>query len=182
MAGRLFTVVGPSGAGKDTVLDAALVRCPQLLRIRRVITRPSDAGGESIDGVSAAEFQTKLEQGHFALWWDAHNTRYGIPAAMDRALAEGRDVVFNGSRAAMPEILRKYPQVTVLSLVVTPDVLRERLILRGRETPEDIDARLQRANLPFQTAARTIEIDNSGPLDHAVEQMVAGFTPSADTV
>lgn len=182
MAGRLFTIVGPSGAGKDTVLDAALLRRPNVERVQRVITRAGDAGGEAIDGVSRATFRAMQVRGEFALWWAAHDTCYGIPVAMDHALAAGRDVIFNGSRAAMPEILRKYPNVTVISLIVTPDVLRQRLIVRGRETLLDIEARLRRANLGFTTPARTIEIDNSGALEHAVDRMVAALTPAMEPV
>lgn len=182
MAGRLYTVVGPSGAGKDTVLNAALLRCPDICRLRRVITRRSDAGGEDIEGVSAIEFETLLDQGAFALHWTAHGTSYGIPKRLDDLLAAGQSVVFNGSRAAMPEIIAKYPDVQVLSITVAPAILRQRLCERGRETPTEIEARLARANLDFTTPAHLIEIKNSGLLDTAVQQMVDVFTRPAEPV
>lgn len=182
MAGRLYTVVGPSGAGKDTVLNAALLRCPDVCRLQRVITRRSDAGGEDIEGVSAIEFETLLDQGAFALHWTAHGTSYGIPKRLDDLLAAGQSVVFNGSRAAMPEIITKYPDVQVLSITVDPAILRQRLCERGRETPTEIAARLARANLDFTSPAHVIEIKNSDLLDTAVQQMVDVFTRPAEPV
>ena len=76
---RLFFVVGPSGAGKDTLLSGAIAADPALHWVRRVITRPESAGGEPFEGVSAPEFAARLARGDFALHWDAHGLRYGVP-------------------------------------------------------------------------------------------------------
>ncbi|MBC7181481.1 MAG: phosphonate metabolism protein/1,5-bisphosphokinase (PRPP-forming) PhnN, partial [Roseovarius sp.] len=58
--GRAFAVVGPSGAGKDTLIDAARAARPDLQVIRRVITRPEALGGEDFEGVSEVEFDRRL--------------------------------------------------------------------------------------------------------------------------
>ena len=99
---RLFLVVGPSGAGKDTLLAGAMAADPRLHWARRVITRPESAGGEPFEGATEAEFAERLAQGEFALHWDAHGLRYGVPFA---ELPQGRDVIVNGSRAAIPQAL-----------------------------------------------------------------------------
>ncbi len=105
-APRIFAVVGPSGAGKDTLIAGALARRPDLRLVRRVITRPAAAGGEDFDGVTEAEFTARLKRGDFALHWQAHGLRYGIPA--DQVTGPGT-VVFNGSRAALPAALAALP-------------------------------------------------------------------------
>ena len=69
MMGRLFVVVGPSGAGKDTLLAGAVAAEPRLHWARRVITRPSSAGGEPFEGVDETEFAARLGRGEFALHW-----------------------------------------------------------------------------------------------------------------
>ena len=92
MTGRLIAVVGPSGVGKDTVMAALVAADPRLALVRRVITRPSDAGGEDFDGVDRATFETMRDAGAFALWWSAHELSYGIPVEVDAALAAGRDM------------------------------------------------------------------------------------------
>ena len=106
MTGRLFAVVGPSGAGKDTLMAAAAARVPALRLARRVITRPADAGGEDFDGVTEAAFQRRLAAGAFALHWQAHGLHYGIPAAIDQDLAAGRCVLFWPRRSSAIPICR----------------------------------------------------------------------------
>ena len=99
----LVLVVGPSGAGKDTLLDAArrkLAGDTRFRFVRRVITRPANAGGEDHDPVTEAEFATR----HFALQWQAHGLRYGIPADIADDLASGRVVIANVSRAVIAEV------------------------------------------------------------------------------
>ncbi len=79
--GRLFIVVGPSGAGKDTLIAGAKVLRPDLHWARRVITRAEVAGGEPFEGVSLEEFNTRRDAGEFALHWQAHGLSYGVPFA-----------------------------------------------------------------------------------------------------
>lgn len=170
----IFAVVGPSGAGKDTLLSGALACRPDLHLVRRVITRPSEAGGEDFEGVTDAEFQTRLAQGAFALTWDAHGLRYGIPHDQ---ITRPNDVVFNGSRAALPQAVRVFPNLRVI-LVTAPDaVLAARLAARGRESVGDIAARLSRATftLPHGIAATTV-VNDASPIE-GIARLLAALQP-----
>jgi ribose 1,5-bisphosphokinase len=70
---------GPSGVGKDSLMEALVARRADLHRVRRVITRPAEAGGEAFDSVSPALFAARAAGGDFALHWTAHGLSYGIP-------------------------------------------------------------------------------------------------------
>lgn len=154
---RLFFVVGPSGVGKDTLLSGAIAADPRLYWARRVITRPESAGGEPFEGVTEAEFATRLARGDFALHWEAHGLRYGVPFV---ELPRGRDVILNGSRAAIAQALDAFPKLTVIHITAPLTALAERLAARGRESREDIIARLSRADLSLPTGLPVIEIVN----------------------
>jgi phosphonate metabolism protein PhnN/1,5-bisphosphokinase (PRPP-forming) len=139
----LVLVVGPSGAGKDTLLDAArgtLAGDPRFRFVRRVITRPAESGGEAHEAVTEAEFAAR----RFALAWGAHGLRYGIPADIADDLAAGRVVVANVSRGVIAEAAGRFP-VRVIEVTASPEVLAARLSARGRETGADIAARLARS-------------------------------------
>ena len=82
MTGRLIAVVGPSGAGKDTLMAAIGRARPDLHIVRRVVTRPSEAGGEPFEGVTEAEFRQRQTRGDFLFAWAAHGLSYGIPASV----------------------------------------------------------------------------------------------------
>lgn len=170
----IFAIVGPSGAGKDTLIDGALRRRPNLRLIRRVITRPAGAGGEDFEGVTEADFAARLAKGDFALHWQAHGLRYGIPKAQ---LAAPGDVIFNGSRAALPEAAKVFPGLRVI-LVTAPDaILAARLAARGRESAADIRQRLARAafTLPAGITAQTVM--NDGPLETGIARLLAALQP-----
>ena len=64
-AGALVGVVGPSGVGKDSVMQALVAARPDLRLVQRVITRPETAGGEPFEGVSEAEFARRRAAGDF---------------------------------------------------------------------------------------------------------------------
>jgi ribose 1,5-bisphosphokinase len=177
MTGRLIAVVGPSGVGKDTVIDALVAATPGLHRARRVITRPSEAGGEDFEGVTPAEFDRRRARGEFLLWWDAHGLRYGIPRALLDWLDEGTDVIANLSRAALPEARYVFRGIVVLALTARPEVLAERLRGRGRETGEDIAARLARANEFAVEGPDVIRLDNSGTPEETVAAARAMLYP-----
>ena len=179
-AGRLYAVVGPSGAGKDTLMRLAARQRPDLHLVRRVITRSEMAGGEDFEGVTQAEFDARRARGDFALTWTAHGMSYGIPASVKLVLAAGSDAMFNGSRAALAEAQAVFPALVVLHITARREVLAERLAARGREAADDIAERLARAAMPLPGGLRhVIEIDNSGDVASGVRALLDALDRAA---
>jgi len=154
----LILVVGPSGAGKDTLLNAARQALANDLRfrfVRRVITRPTDPGGEEHESVTPAQFAERS----FALQWQAHGLHYGIPEDIAADLAAGIVVVANVSRAVIATAAKRFT-VRVIEVTAPPHILAARLAIRGRETAADIAARLARAvKLPANVTVETVVND-----------------------
>jgi len=174
MSGRLFAVVGPSGAGKDTLL-AGVCGPGGPHWVRRVITRPESAGGEPFEGVSKAEFARREAAGDFALVWRAHGLAYGIPRDGLAPLAEGRDVLFNGSRAAMAESLAAFPDLCAIHITAPGPVLATRLAARGREAAEEVAARLARGVVPFPPGLPVIEVGNDATPEMGIARLRAAL-------
>lgn len=179
MAGRLIYLIGPSGSGKDSLLDAARARLAErgVRIVQRVITRSAQALGEAALGVSAQQFAALEAEGAFALSWHANGLFYGIPREIDDWMAAGQDVLVNGSRGHLAQARRRYPTLLVLLLTVDQAVLRQRLLARGRESLVDIDERLARNDrfsegLIAGSAPGLCLIDNSGPLERTVERLL----------
>jgi len=177
MTGRLIAVVGPSGVGKDTVMAAMIAAEPRLRLVRRVITRPANAGGEVFDAVDIATFHSMQADGAFALSWSAHETLYGIPASIDGALRAGHDLVANLSRSVLSDAQTRFDQLHLVSLTAHQDVLADRLAHRGREDHAQIKRRLARAGQDLPANIKVVEIDNSGPLDETVTAILAHLYP-----
>jgi phosphonate metabolism protein PhnN/1,5-bisphosphokinase (PRPP-forming) len=156
----LVLVVGPSGAGKDTLLESArraLAGDPRLHFARRVITRPRDAGGEDHEAVTEAEFAAR----DFLLRWTAHGLHYGLPAALAAEIARGVTVVANVSRSVIVEAAARFP-VRVIEITAPPEILAARLAARRRETAADITARLgRRVALPDGIHVETVMNDGT---------------------
>jgi ribose 1,5-bisphosphokinase len=191
MSGRLIYLMGPSGSGKDSLLNAARERLAErgCVIARRVITRSAEAVGEEAIALTAAEFEVQEAAGTFALSWRANGLAYGIPRQIDDWLAAGQDVLVNGSRGHLAQARQRYPELLAILLQVDEAALRQRLQARGRESAEQIEARLARsrsfvvggalaatvaAEAP-PTAAPTenpLVLNNSGPLDQAVTQLL----------
>jgi len=175
-AGTMVVVVGPSGAGKDSVMSYAARQFAEEARVRfvrRVITRPADAGGEAHEAIDAEGFRERAAKGGFAVSWEAHGLSYGIPRETLDALATGVTLVANGSRSALPAFADAYTRLKVVVITARPDILAARLAARGRESAEGIAKRLDRAVPEIVVAADTVVIDNSGALEEAGEAFVS---------
>src|ERR1700730_2579708 len=98
--GRLILVVGPSGAGKDTLIGLARAACTDdggIVFPRRGVTREATAS-EDNEHISFEAFQQTCASGGFAVHWDAHGHYYGLHRGIADELRAGRTLGVNGSR------------------------------------------------------------------------------------
>jgi ribose 1,5-bisphosphokinase len=176
---RLIYIVGPSGAGKDSLLGWLRDNLPPQAPVhlaRRTVSRPAQAGGEAHESVDAAEFEYLRARNAFVFDWAANDLHYGIRESELSPLDHGAWVLVNGSRAHLPQAARRFPGLTVLHITASPDILRERLTSRGRETPDMVEARVARAaNLAWPADAGGIEIRNDSTLGAAGAQLLAAL-------
>jgi ribose 1,5-bisphosphokinase len=165
--GRLILVVGPSGAGKDTLVGFAKAACAEDANIvfpRRVVTREATSSEDNV-ALTPDEFREALARGDFAMHWEAHGHSYGLPRAIDEDIHAGRSVVVNVSRTVIEAARRAYANVAVIAITAPPEVLAERIQMRSRSSDGNSEQRLSRA---VDTAAPDVTILNVGrPEDHA---------------
>ena len=180
MPGTLFLVVGPSGAGKDTLIDGARTVLAGMdadgagvVFARRAITRPADAGGEDHEEIDDAAFDARRDSGGFMLHWEAHGLKYGVPASYADALAAGANVVANVSRGVIGEAIARFAPAVVLEITASPDILAARLAGRGRETAAEVAARLARDAARIPSNADIVTIVNDGPREDGIARVVS---------
>jgi ribose 1,5-bisphosphokinase len=171
MSDRLIYTIGPSGAGKDSVLAWLSQHLPKNSTVhfaRRVIDRPVQPHGEAHESLSTADFVAQRDQHAFALYWTANQHLYGVRHAELEALKRGDWVFVNGSRAYLEIALNQFPSMVVLHITAPLDVLETRLVARKRESAEQITARLSRA-VQFQPPHQCVffEIQNDSSIEDA---------------
>jgi ribose 1,5-bisphosphokinase len=182
--GRLVLVVGPSGAGKDTLIEgarAASVGKPSSVFPRRVVTRPSSPA-EDHDTCDVASFHRTAEAGLFALWWQAHGNWYGIPRSIDDEIRSGRTVVCNVSRTVVELARSRYDRVLVVAVTAPRDVLRSRLAARERRDDGSISQRIERSMQLDRVTKPDVTIENiASPASgiHRLLQLMLGEPLSA---
>lgn len=172
-SGRLILVVGPSGAGKDTLLGLARAACaddPAVVFPRRVITREASPS-EDNEEVSAEAFQQALAHDEYAMHWEAHGHRYALRRTIDRDIGAGRTVVANVSRTVIPAMRGAYANVTVISITAPPDVLAARIAMRARGSDGRIEQRLSRT-VDEAAAAPDVTIVNVSSAEYHSRQLV----------
>ncbi|MCE2692250.1 MAG: phosphonate metabolism protein/1,5-bisphosphokinase (PRPP-forming) PhnN [Rubrivivax sp.] len=161
-AGTLFLVVGPSGAGKDSVIDGLRARLDpaRFVFARRVITRSADAGGEAHEACEPVRFDELEAAGAFLACWRAHGLAYGLPAALGEELRAGRHVIANASRGAVATLVGRVAALAVLEIDAPPDVIAARLQARGRETAQDIAGRIARPRAVYPDGVPVLTVCN----------------------
>lgn len=168
-SGMFVAIVGPSGAGKDTILSGLRLRLPQgsFLFPRRIITRQPDATEESLY-LSEQAFQSSKLAGEFLIAWEAHGLHYAIPRQVLHNLEAGQHVIANISREAVPGLRSQLRRVLVVHITARPDILEERLRRRGREFGDDQRDRLHRGLRLDAALEADIRIENNGSAEEAI--------------
>lgn len=178
MAGRLFVVSGPAGAGKGTILERVRSSRPDLALSVSATTRkprPGEVEGVSYYFLNEAEFRSRVESGEFLEWADVHGNLYGtLKSEVQAKLDAGSSLVLEidpqgafNVRAMMPEC--------VMVFIAPPslETLRERLVGRGTETPATLERRMADAEGEMRCAERYDEVVVNDNLETAVAQTLA---------
>ena len=168
--GRLVYLVGPSGAGKDSLIRWVKLNLPAGAPVefaRRTITREAGPNGEPHHTVDAAAFDQLRNEGRFSLAWQANGHSYGIGKEVHVWLNRGLTVVVNGSREHLPEALRTFPGLELVHVTAPAAMLNERLSARGRESALDIEGRLARGTFEAPADVPFLEIRNDRELESA---------------
>jgi ribose 1,5-bisphosphokinase len=171
--GRLVLVVGPSGAGKDTLLGLAKAACADdgnIVFPRRVITREASASEEN-EEVSVGTFQEALTRGEYAMHWEAHGHCYALSRAIDDEIRARRTVVANVSRTVIGAVRRAYANVAVVLITAPTDVLAARIAMRARGSDGKVENRVRRT-VEDASAAPDVTIVNTGSADYHSRQLV----------
>ncbi len=180
MGGGFVLVVGPSGAGKDTLIGLARERLADELRVvfpRRLVTRPVSAH-EDHDTLDEAAFARGCREGAFALSWRAHGLGYALPGSAREAALEGAVVVCNVSRTLVAEARRTLPRVSVVAVTASEPVLAARLRARARAEDGDIGARLARSRQVPEVGCDLVIVNEAAP-EAAADALVAFLTAKA---
>jgi guanylate kinase len=157
--GLLFVVSGPSGAGKDTLVEGLKARRERLLYSVSATTReprPGEREGTDYFFLEVEEFRRRLSESAFLEWREYNGHLYGTPRSfIQEKLRDGYDVVLKPEVNGALALKAQFPDAVLIFIV--PDkfsYLRSRLEARRTETNEQIAARLEIAHDEFTFVRR----------------------------
>ncbi len=173
----LYYIIGASGVGKDTLLSTlqSTLNEKKYVFMKRYITRdPSKISQKGVNEdyhyISNEEFLQKKKNGFFAFSWHSHNNYYGISKKIEDELKAGKTIFVNGSREYLPLAKQLYPNLTPVLIEVKPEILKKRLLLRGREAGKELQGRIHQANICVE--GECIRLDNSGNLEDFIKSAI----------
>lgn len=174
---RLYFLVGPSGVGKDTLLNHLKrnqYSDTQPLVAHRYITRAVREGDENHIELSDFDFFQRKQAGLFLFDWESHGYHYAIGKEARKWVKQGQNVIVNGSRKYLSSALDIYAKTTPIWITVSEDILRERLIQRGRESAEEIELRIKRnRELESMKTDNCVYINNDQSVEDTIGQILA---------
>ena len=175
--GRAIVFSAPSGAGKTTLIHRAMEELEDLQFSISATTRPQRKGeedGVDYDFITHEEFEAGLEAGDFIEHENVHGQLYGTRYKRVQPLLDsGIDVVFDLDVLGALRLKEFFPDSFLLYIdVLSTDVLRQRLLARGREDEAEIERRLERYVLERSKAEQFDRIIVNDDLDRATREVV----------
>jgi guanylate kinase len=176
-SGRLFVITGPSGVGKGTLIRRLLERLPELELSVSATTRdprPGERDGVDYHFISDEEFDRLAREGQLLEHATYSGHRYGTPRAeVEPRLPDGRSVVLEIEVQGARQVREAMPEaVQVFIAPPSPEALRERLVGRGTDRPEEIERRLKVARSELEARDEFGHVVVNDDLDRAVEELV----------
>ena len=180
---RVFVITGPSGVGKGTLIRLLRERVPELALSVSATTRaprPGEEDGLDYHFLSDAEFARRVQDGEFVEWAEYSGRRYGtLRSELDRRTAAGTPVVLEIEVQGARQIRESMPEA--LQVFIAPpsrEALKARLVGRGTDAPEQIEARLRVAEeeLGAQDEFRKVVVNDR--LEDAVDELTQIVRPA----
>ena len=170
--GYFFLVVGPSGAGKDSLMDGAKALLPadQFRFAKRTVTRPPGMVGEDYESCNPKTFAVKKVRGEFLATWQAHGYEYGLPQNLKEDQLLGKHIIANGSRSMVNAMRDAVDNLVIIHVTAPVELLAKRLAMRGRETPAEIEHRLSRQALQFPEDLAIYTVNNDASLEEGIQR------------
>ena len=182
--GLWLLVSGPSGVGKSTLMERLLKEFhPQLQPVVTATTRamrPGEENGKQYYFLSREEFENKKRAGEFLETTEQYGRGYGVlRAEVKEKLTLGKDLVMHvtwSGRQRLMALAQKEPwlQRAMVGVFLRPtslEALRKRLEARGRNTNEEIEARLRSAEVDLAHAGEYEHVVQSGTLEEDFQRM-----------
>ncbi len=173
----MFVITGPSGVGKGTLIRGLLERVPELELSVSATTRPprpGERGGVDYHFLSDADFDRRLELGDFVEHATYSGNRYGtLRSELDRRLREGVPVVLEIEVQGARQVREAMPEaIAVFIAPPSADALRARLVGRGTDAPEQVDARMRTAERELEAQPEFSHVVVNDRLEHATDELV----------
>ena len=150
MNGQIIYVMGPSGAGKDSLMKWVLQNKSSSMNFywaKRIVTRNRPKGEGTDEYVSLESFEKLLSNQILAMHWSAYDIHYGISKSELLCIEPNTMVFINGSRAYLSRAIELYPKLCAIHITASTNTLEQRLNQRERESKDKILERLSRPQL-----------------------------------
>jgi guanylate kinase len=179
MKGKLIIISAPSGAGKTTIVKHLLKSNLNLGFSVSATTRSPRAGekdGEDYYFLTLEEFRRRVRDDEFVEWEEVYKDHlYGtLKSEIDRIWNNGKHAIFDVDATGGINLKNKFGNSAAALFIMPPSVeeLETRLVVRGKDSPEKIKMRVEKARREMQLANQFDFVVVNRELDRAVKEAV----------
>lgn len=174
--GKVFTMSGPSGVGKGTIVRELLKACPDLKLSVSCTTRqprPGEIEGTHYFFVTKERFEEMASSGEMLEWANVHGNCYGTPRSyVEKMISEGHDVLLEIDVQGSLQVLKNMPEtIGIFILPPTRAELVRRLSGRGTENRQQLETRIRNAEAEVHAAEQFPYLIVNASLSEAVKQV-----------
>lgn len=153
MTGKIFVISAPSGAGKTSLVAAAINYLQGCVPIRQVATyttrkpRKNEQQGRDYNFIDIADFRRRIQEDFFLEWSDSYTAYYGSPARVTQEAKEGKSSILILDRAGARAVKERISNAILIWIEVPLEIVRQRLLQRATENLSTIERRLRQSQI-----------------------------------